>query len=184
MEQEIWKDVIWFEGLYQVSNLGNVKSLKYWKEKILKYWIDTRGYCYVNLYKKGTIKTFSIHRLIGLYFINNSKNKPEINHKNGIKSDNRVENLEWCTHSENIKHNYSALWFKSVYQINHPTLWKFWKLHHWAKKVNQYTKQWEFIKTWDSIIDANRFYNISDVSAVCRWNRKTAGGYKWKYFIN
>lgn len=114
--KEIWKDVKGYEGIYKVSNLGRVKSLdrvlirkdgkKYTaKGKNLKPHPDKDGYQIVRLKKPGCkAYTIPIHRLVGLGFIDNPKNKPYINHKSGIKHQNDVENLEWCTPSENTKH--------------------------------------------------------------------------------
>lgn len=107
--EEIWKDVKGYEGLYQVSNLGKVKSLPKVgsvKENILKNFIKDQGYLAVTVSKNDKRKTYLNHRLLAISFIPNPENKLEVNHKNGIKDDNRVDNLEWCTHSENIKHAY------------------------------------------------------------------------------
>lgn len=105
--QEIYKDVVGYEGLYQVSNLGNVKSFK--KDKngvLLKPGKNTSGYLFVILYKNINKKCITIHRLVMLSFKKNISNKLEINHINGVKYDNRIENLEWCTSSENQLHAY------------------------------------------------------------------------------
>ena len=100
--EEIWKDVPGHEGLYQVSNLGRVKSLRFGKERILKPTPDKDGYYQVDLWKGGEGKTNKIHRLVMLAFFGESD--LEVNHINGIKTDNRLENLEYCTPSENIQH--------------------------------------------------------------------------------
>lgn len=113
---EIWKDVIGYEGLYQVSNLGRVKSLVFSREKYLspgKNVIHTKYgdavYLFVPLSKNGVRKNGGIHRLVAQAFIPNPENKREVNHKDGNPSNNRVENLEWCTHRENILHSVRVL---------------------------------------------------------------------------
>ena len=102
---EIWKDIEGYEGLYQVSNLGRVQSL-YGKGRILKQSNST-VYPHVSLSKNGQSTTFSVHRLVGLAFVPNPENKPEINHKDGDKNNNVASNLEWITASENQKHSVS-----------------------------------------------------------------------------
>lgn len=187
MEQEIWQDVVWYEGLYQISNLGNVKRLWFQKnilkEKILKFWKSKSWYLYINLYINGIRKYYLIHRLVCMSFLNNINNKPHVNHKNWIKSDNRLENLEWCTRSENMKHRFDILWHKTNFQTNHPYKWKFWKDNPKSRKVHQYNLEWNFIKEWDSIIEAQRELKIrySGISTCCSWKYKTSWGFIWKY---
>lgn len=106
-----WRDIKGYEGKYQVSNLGNVKSLNFHrknKECLLTPKIDKDGYLEIALYKNGKSKYYRIHRLVAIAFISNNENKKEVNHINGIKSDNRVDNLEWCTSSENQVHAYKT----------------------------------------------------------------------------
>ena len=105
---EIWKPIKNYESLYEVSSLGKVKSFKRSgaKEKILKCFYDEYGYVRVCLSKNGKSKKYKVHRLVAEAFIPNPKNFPQINHDNGIKDDNRVENLEWCTSSFNTIHSY------------------------------------------------------------------------------
>jgi DNA-directed RNA polymerase specialized sigma subunit len=105
--KEEFKDVKSYEGIYQISNFGNIKSLEYKKGKTLKVNKNSRGYFCVGLYKNGIQKTLGIHRLIAVAFILNPENKKTVNHKNGIKADNRLENLEWVSYSENIQHAYN-----------------------------------------------------------------------------
>ena len=120
--EEIWKDIEGYEGLYQVSNYGRVKSLPkihkttknynklgyITKEKILRQRKTQRGYFLVTLYKDQKGKSLYVHRLVANMFILNKDNKPCINHKNGDKKDNKVTNLEWCTYSENMIHAYAT----------------------------------------------------------------------------
>lgn len=110
---EIWKDIKGYEGYYQISNLGRVKSLervdcigRKVKERILKYKVNKYGYYGVGLNINGHEKHIKVHRLVANAFIKNEIKKKEVNHIDGVKSNNNVSNLEWCNRSENIKHSY------------------------------------------------------------------------------
>lgn len=108
---EVWKDIKGYEGLYQASNLGNIKSLNYRntkKEKILKGGINPSGYIIVGLHINNKRKSITAHKVIATTFIENPNNLSEINHLNGIKTDNSVNNLQWCTHKENMRHAYDT----------------------------------------------------------------------------
>ena len=102
--KEIWKDIKGYEGLYKISNLGNVKSIRFGKNKILKHNL-LQGYPVVQLSNKNIRHTFEIHRLVAQAFIPNPNNYPYINHKNEIRTDYRIENLEWCTQKMNVNHS-------------------------------------------------------------------------------
>lgn len=122
MENEIFKDIKGYEGLYAVSNYGRVKSLPkqvfnhngffYRKEKIIKPGKDTKGYLRISVCLNGKQHTYKIHRLVAQAFIPNPENKPQVNHIDGNKQNNHVENLEWCTNQENQDH----AWKNGLYQ--------------------------------------------------------------------
>lgn len=106
--EEIWKQIKGGYEEYQVSNFGQIKSLKNKNEKILHLDKDRHGYMNVRLYKYGTVKIFKVHRLVAMAFIENPNGFPEINHKDGNKENNFVENLEWVTRFQNIKHAFDT----------------------------------------------------------------------------
>lgn len=100
---EIWKDIIGFESLYEVSNYGQIRNVK--TLRILKFHLETKGYLGISLRKNNKSKRFAVHRLVAIAFIPNPENKPEVNHKDGDKQNNRVDNLEWATAKENTNHS-------------------------------------------------------------------------------
>lgn len=120
MEVEIWKDIKGFEGIYQISNLGRFRN----RGEVKKPWTAAHGYLAFTLRKDGQKKNYKVHRLVAEAFIPNIENFPEINHIDGDKTNNRVENLEWCTHRYNMRHSYeiiSAANSKIVRQIDPAT---------------------------------------------------------------
>lgn len=165
---EKWKNIMGYEGIYQVSSLGRIKSTK-GKEKILKPRIFKRGYLGVALRKNGTTKQYYIHRLVAETFIANKDNLPQVNHINGLKCDNNIKNLEWISSSNNMKHAY----------IN--------KLTNGAKKQTlQYDLNGNFIKLWNSQTEASKATGIahSHINNCCRGKENSAGGFIWKYSNN
>ena len=180
---EIWEDIILpeisYEWLYKISNLWRVKSLRFWKEKILKLWNDW-GYNNIELAFFWFNKKYKVHILVAIAFIPNPDNKPEVNHKKWIKTDNRASELEWCTRSENLKHAYN-LWLMKIRSHN---LWKLWKDSTRGKSVFQFTKKFEFIREFWSTKEAERILWIpnQNIWQCCLKNRATAGWFIWRYY--
>ena len=159
---EIWKDKKDYEGHYQVSNCGRVKSIKFGKERILKLIKNKDGYLYVNLYKNSIKKKYKVHRLVAEAFIPNTNNYKEVNHKDECKTNNVVTNLEWCDRKYN--NNYGT------------------RTEKCSKKVYQYTLDGQFVKEWPSTREAARNgFNQGNVAACCRGELKTYKGYIWSY---
>lgn len=182
---EIWKTIPWYEK-YEVSDKWNIRSLNYnwtWSIKILCKNKHKTWYGYIWIFNNGKRKTLYIHRLVLLAF--KWPSKLHCNHKNWIKEDNRLENLEYCTSSENNLHKFRELWYKNHLHTNHPKtrLWKFWKDNPSSKRITQFTMEWDKIETFDSLSEAGKAtsIHISSISLCCLWKWKTAGGYKWQY---
>ena len=171
IETEIWKPIKDYEGLYEVSNFGRVKSLgngksNNSKERILKPGKVGGGYLKICLCKNREINQFFIHRLVAETFISNPDNLPEVNHKDENKENNSVENLEWCTHKDNCNHG----------TRNERSAKK------QSKKVLQFTLDGEFIREWPSASEVVRNgFSQGNVSACCQGKYKQAYGFIWKY---
>ena len=171
-----------YENKYMITKDGKVISLCDNKGnkrfKIIKPRIMKNGYLCVNLWKKCKVKTKKIHRLVAETYIPNNDNLPCVNHKDGNKLNNNVENLEWCTYSYNSKEVVRLGLFKP--SENLPISKKGIESRN-CKKVNQYDLQGNFIKQWEYIKLAKETLKIGGISACCKGKKKTAGGYIWKY---
>lgn len=175
MKQELWKDVKNYEGLYQISNFGRIKSLSRLKnnqynaylikEKILKLRKTKYGYNEIKLNKNNTSKVFKVHRLVAQAFLEDYDEKLQVNHKDENKTNNRVDNLEMCD---------------SKYNCNYGT-----RNNKIAKGILQLDSNNNIIKIWRSATDIEKELNIkqSNIIAVCKGKRKTLRGFKWKYQI-
>ena len=163
MKNEEWRDVVGYEGLYQVSDQGRVKSFKWNKERFLKPSMDKDGYLLVTLCTGGKPKTLKVHRLVCEAFHENPDNKPQVNHINEDKTDNRACNLEWCTCKQNVNHGS--------------------RNERVSKPVGQYSLDGKLIKLWPSTMEAERQagFNHGNISQVANGKYKQAYGCIWKY---
>lgn len=119
-KNEQWRDIINYEGLYQVSNMGRIMSLRENYKRIKRCTVNDANYVCVSLRdKNGKDKVHRVHRLVAEAFLPNLEKKPFVNHKNSIRSDNRVENLEWVSHKENIRHSFDFGYGKALSGVNH-----------------------------------------------------------------
>lgn len=174
LKNEEFRDIKGYEGLYQVSNYGRVKSLErkqYYRRKInnhiLKEGINEKGYGYICLCKSKISHLYRTHRLVALAFIPNPNNLPEVNHKDENKLNNKVDNIHWCNRQYNI--NYGNRNKKHAKKM--------------CKKINQYDEKGNLIKTWNSLNEASEKLgiNASSISNCCRKRTKTYKKYVWKY---
>lgn len=192
MEEE-YRDIEGYEGLYQVSNLGNVKSLERMKwngrgyqkvpERILKPRKNGYGYLQVNLNKEGKKSTYRVHRLVAEAFLENSENLPEVNHKDECKTNNNVSNLEWCTREYNINFGTRN---KRVAESNtgNPKMSK--ALTNNPKKskpVIGINKVSGLILEFPSAMEAERQTGTHQghICKCCKGKLKSAGGFYWMY---
>ena len=170
MNKEIWKDIKGYEGLYQISNLGRVKSFPrngtIKQERILKQTIDNNGYLIVGLHKNNKAKKVCVHWLVADAFIPKGKEDEVINHIDGNKLNNNLNNLERCSQKHNVRESI-RLGLQKPYN---------------EKKVLQFDLNNNFIKEWKSACEIQRKLNISqaNISACCRGVRKTTGKYIWR----
>ena len=172
--KEIWKDVKGYEGIYKVSNYGNVKVLTRGvfnakilcqrKGRLFNKNKNTRGYINISLTKDGIKKNKLVHRLVAETFIENEKKYIQVNHKDGNKTNNMVDNLEWCSPKQNISHAIKQGLIKT-------------------KTIYQYDKNMNLINIYVSSKEAFSKTNVDRASIIkcCNGLRKTAGGYIWKH---
>lgn len=184
--EEIWKDIPNFEGFYQASNLGKIRSLSRMVKghhnskssmtgRVLKPKISKWGYRQVTLSVYGKHHFKRVCRLIASTFLENKQNKPCVNHIDGNKINDSIVNLEWNTYSENMKHASATGLLHNVGLRG--------KDNKCSKSVIQYDRNGIYIKKWGSIREAGFCLSIcpSSISKVCKGKYKTIGGFKWGY---
>lgn len=196
--EEIWKDIDGYEGFYQVSNLGKVRSLDRQmsvygihnpplstirKGKILSPRISQDGYEKVSLTKDKKSKNYFVHRLVASAFIENTNNLSEVNHIDGNKRNNKFLNLEWCDHLQNMQHCFSNSLKKHFAK---PMLGKTYDKSPLSKRVYQYDKNSNLIKIWNSVREASEHYGVdgSNISRCCNGHSQSCKGFVWRYDNN
>lgn len=167
MTDEIWCPVKNYEGLYEVSDKGRVKSIGYGDYRILRPLKTKNGYLRVWICKNGEKEKCYIHRLVAQTFIHNPNNLPEVNHKDEDKTNNSVQNLEWCDQKYNI--NYGTRTQRQSEKLSKPIL--------------QYTKSGKLVREWKSLHDVERNlgYNHCSISKCCKGKLKSAYNFIWKF---
>ena len=191
MGDELWKDIEGYEGLYQISSHGRVKSFprKATRGGIVKPSISTSGYVCTHLSKGGKVRTFQVHRLVAQHFIENPGNLPEVNHIDEDKRNNHVSNLEWCTRLQNVRHgtgvermakghDYKASAAKSAANHDYAEV-----ARKEAKPLIQFDKEGNVVKRWESLRAAARALGVNggNISAACNGKQETSYGYVWRY---
>lgn len=172
--KETWKDVLGYEGIYEISDLGNVKSLV--RHRVI-FQEDTRGgYMRVFLYNKGDKKRFWVHRLVATAFLSNPDMKKEVNHKDSNPRNNHLSNLEWCSRAENMKHCFQSGRSK-VLQLT-----RYGADHKGAKGVRQLTKNGALVAEWGCLSDAARAVGRStgNLGNALNGSQIHCAGYKWE----
>lgn len=203
IRNEVWKEIEGYEGLYQVSTEGQVRSLNYnhtGKTKILQQDTSKRGYKRVRLCKNGKSKPYSVHRLVALAFIPNPNNLPQVNHKDENKTNNVAWNLEWCTPAYNMNYgtrNKRSSEAKKGHIVTKETRRKISTTKKGKKSANydkgkpilMFTKQGEFIRRFDKGVPEANIYLGKPRNATCIYNcikgrSESSYGYKWKEVDN
>lgn len=175
--EEIWKPVKNYEGYYEISNLGRVKSVERiikcksrnnfkQKEKILATRPNNRGYIMVGLHKDKNYKLVLVHRLVAEAFIPNPNNLPQVNHIDENKQNNHWNNLEYCDN-----------WYNSHYGTRIERC----NAKQKKKKINQYSLNGKFIRQWESVASIRKKLSINNICKACTGEYKQAGGFVWKY---
>ncbi len=178
---EEWRPIAGFEGLYEVSSAGRVRSLTRYK-KVIKPIVLKSGYCQYQLWHNNTRRVGLAHRLVAQAFIPNPDNKPVVNHIDENKLNNSVDNLEWVSHVENCRYGTAIARRTKHLDYSKRRINNAGQIAACSKPVAQYTKDGKFLRNWKSASECARTINIpvSGIRRVATGERKTAGGFIFK----
>lgn len=197
MNSEVWKSIAGYEGLYDVSNMGRIRSvdrvrrsasdgseLGHLKGKVMKPFYSNKGYLLIELFKDGIGKTFSVHRLVALAFVPNPDGKPCVNHLDETHDNNCADNLEWCTQKENM--NYGTAPQRISKKMKER--WERGEMKKRPKRqVAKYSLDGKLLEVYPSYLEATRACgSTSDGTTIInciRGRNNTAYGYKWGYIL-
>lgn len=178
---EHWKPIDGYDGLYEVSNLGRVRST-YGRGKMLKPMLSNTGYERVDLFKDKKRKQFSVHRLVAKAFIENPEGKPFVNHKDESRTNNRADNLEWVTHKENC--NYGTAIMRRVLHTDYSAIKRNTanQIKACSKPIAQFLKDGTFIRNWNSASECSREtgISISGIRMVVNGERNSIYGFVFR----
>ncbi len=177
---EVWKPIPNYEGFYEVSNIGRVRSLYRYK-KIL-HPSDTNGYRTVELWKGKKRKRIGVHRLVAMAFIDNPDNKPFVNHKDETRDNNSVDNLEWVTHLENCRYGTAIARRTAHLDYSKRRVNNAGQIFACSKPIIQYDKNGNYIREWKSATECSKEtgFSISGIRSVVRGKRNSIFGYVFK----
>lgn len=177
----MFQDIEWYEWLYQIDLYWNVKR----DDHILKFEKTKDKYLVVTLSKNWKVKRFRVNRLVAARYIPNPYNLPIVLHLDNNPENNFVDNLKWGTHKQNSQQMHDQGRANDFFKNHHPktNLWKFWKDHYSSIPIDQYSKEWVFIKTWECAksIFRETWIHDSSICNCCKGIRKSAGNFIWKY---
>lgn len=178
---EVWKPIPNYEGFYEVSNTGKVRSI-YRYRRVLKPMISNTGYERVDLFKNKNRKQFSVHRLVAMSFVSNPDVKPFVNHKDENKLNNSADNLEWVSHVENCRYGTAIKRRTQHFDYSKRKVNNAGQIEACSKPIAQYTKDGRFIRNWASASECHKETGIaiSGIRRVVNGERKSAGGYVFR----
>lgn len=182
--EELWRPIPNYEGYYEASNLGRIRSVYRYK-RVLKPMISNTGYERVDLFKNRHRKQYSVHRLVAITFVDNPDNKPFVNHRDENKINNCADNLEWVTHVENCRYGTAIERRTKHFDYSKRKINNAGQIEACSKPIAQYTKDGRFVRNWKSASECARKnrWQISNIRRCCKKEYATAYGFVFREVI-